>query len=82
MQHFQSRVARVITGATFEIRSAVVLETLSRENLDMRRSYAKSAFMYKIPNNYTAPNLKESFRKINEYHNTYNLMAVPCFGII
>lgn len=29
--------------------------------------------MYKILNDYTAPDLKESFRKVNEYQNTYNL---------
>ena len=29
--------------------------------------------MYKILNDYTAPDLKESFRKANEYQDTYNL---------
>ena len=91
----QSRAARVITGASYDVRSADVLETLSWENLNTRRLYIKSVFIYKILNNYTAPTLKESFHKISEYQKTYNLrntntdfskesldIAVLCFGII
>ena len=29
--------------------------------------------MHKIPNNYTASTLKESFHKISDYQKTYNL---------
>ena len=93
--HPQSRAARVMTGATYDIRSADVLETLSWEYLNARRFYIKPVFIYKILNNYTAPTLKESFHKISEYQKTYNLrstktdfskkaldIAVLCFGII
>ena len=73
LQKFQFRAARVITGATYNIRSADVLETLSGEILNARRLYVKSVFIYKILNNYTAPTLKESVHKISEYENTYNL---------
>ena len=55
------------------MRSADILETLSCENLNARRLYIKSVFMYKILNDYTAPTLKELFHKISEYQKTYNL---------
>ena len=73
LQKCQSRAARVITGATYDIRSADVLETLSLENLNARRLYIKSVFMYRIFNNYTAPTPKESFHKLCEYQKTYNI---------
>ena len=73
LQKFQSRAAREIAGATYDIRSADILENLSWENLNARRLYIKSVFVYKIPNNYTVPTLKESFHKISEYQKTYNL---------
>ena len=57
LKKFQSRPTSVIAGATYDIRSADVLETLSSENLSARRLYIKSVFMYKILNNYTAPTL-------------------------
>ena len=73
LQKFQSRAAREIAGATYDIRSADILENLSWENLNARRLYIKSVFMHKIPNNYTASTLKESFHKISDYQKTYNL---------
>ena len=102
MQKFQSRVANVITGATYDIRSANVLETLDvgiRRGTILKKSIyiffrvrlglgftlglllfftigpaaGEIVTAYKILNNYTAPNLKESFQKTNEYQNTYNL---------
>ena len=39
LQKFQSHAARVITGATYEIWCADVLETLAWEHLDVRQSY-------------------------------------------
>ena len=73
LQKFQSRAARVITGATYDIKSVDVLHTLSCETLDLRRSYSKSAFIYKILNNYTAPGLKEYFRESIVSQSTYHL---------
>ena len=35
--------------------------------------YGKSVLMYKILNDHTMPNLKESFKKRSEYQNIYNL---------
>ena len=54
LQKCQSRVARVITGASYNIRSVDVLDTLSWETLDAKRSYNKSVFMYKILYSHTA----------------------------
>jgi hypothetical protein len=66
LQKCQSRAARVITGASYDIRSADVLATLGWQTLDNRRKYLKSIFIYKILNNETAPNLKENFLKISD----------------
>ena len=42
LQRFQSRAARVLTGASYDIRSADIIQTLSRDTLDARRHHAKS----------------------------------------
>jgi hypothetical protein len=61
------QAARVITGASYDIRSADVLATLGWQTLDNRRKYLKSIFIYKILNyNETSPNLKENFLKISD----------------
>lgn len=73
LQKFQSRAARVITGASYEVRSADVLEALSWEILNVRRSKAKSILMYKILNDHTAPSLKKLFIRRNEKQHFYNL---------
>ena len=48
LQKFQNRAARIITGASYDVRSADVLDTLGWETLDARRSRNKSILMYKI----------------------------------
>ena len=45
LQRFQSRAARVLTGASYDIRPADLLETLSRDTLEERRIAAKSTLM-------------------------------------
>jgi hypothetical protein len=61
------QAARVITGASYDIRSADVLATLGWQTLDNRRKYLKCIFIYKILNyNETSPNLKENFLKISD----------------
>ena len=58
LQRFQSRAARVLTGANYDTRSADLLNMLSWDTLENRRSGAKSVLMYKILNDHTAPGLR------------------------
>ena len=58
LQRCQSRAARVLTGANYDIRSVDIIQALSWDTLDARRLRAKSSLMYKILNDDTAPNLK------------------------
>ncbi len=73
LQKYQNRAARVITGATYDIRSSDLLESLNWKPLEERRNYLKSIFIHKILNGHTAPNLKESFQSNNERYYAYNL---------
>jgi hypothetical protein len=61
LQKFQNRAARIIAGASYEIRSADVLRTLGWENLETRWYLTKATFLYKVLRNSAAPTLKESF---------------------
>ena len=75
LQKYQNRGARIIAGVSYEIDSADVLETLGWETLERRRQRMKSVFLYKILNDYTAPNLKQSL--VGSYPMTvsYNLRS-------
>jgi len=70
---FQSRAARVLTGANYDIRSADIIQTLSWDTLDTRRLRAKSTLIYKILNDDTAPNLRSSFVRRNVDQTDYHL---------
>ena len=59
LQKFQNRAERIIAGASYEIDSAVVLETLGWETLKSRKQKMQSILLYKILNDYTTPNLKD-----------------------
>ena len=72
LQKYQNRAARVITGATYNIRSSDLLDNLNWKPLEERQNYLKSIFIYKILNGHTAPSLKEAFQFNNERHNTYH----------
>ena len=48
LQKFQNRAARIIVGASYEIRSADVLRTLDWENLETRWYLTKPTFLYKV----------------------------------
>jgi hypothetical protein len=73
LQKFQNRAAGIIAGASYEIESAVVLGTLGWESLKSRTQMMKSIFLYKILNDYTAPNLKESLVGSSLTQANYNL---------
>ena len=75
LQRFQSRAARVliITGTNYHIRSADIIQTLFWDTLDARRLRAKSTLIYKILNDDTAPNLRNSFVRRNADQTDYHL---------
>ena len=73
LQKYQNRAARILTGATYDIKTADVFDTLAWENLEKRRDYLKSIFMYKILNNLAAPNLNRMFYKMSNCPISYNL---------
>ena len=73
LQKFQNRAARIIAGASYEIPSADVLETLGWEALEVRRKRNKAILMYRILNNQGASSLKESFTRISALEINYNL---------
>jgi len=61
LHRFQSRAARAVTGANYNICTADIIQTLSWDTLDARRLLTKSTLMYKILNDYTAPKHRNSF---------------------
>ena len=73
LQRFQSRAARVLTGANYNIRSTDIIQTLSFDTLDARRLRAKSTLMYKILNDDNALNLWNSFVRRNVDPTDYHL---------
>ena len=73
LQKFQNRAAKIIAGVSFDTRSAEVLRSLSWNELEMRRRISKSLLIYKILNDYTGPNLKESRIRRNIWQTNYGL---------
>ena len=73
LQKFQNQAAKIIAGVSFDTRSVDVLCSLSWNELKVRRRINKSLFVYKILNNYTGPNLKESLIKKNIWQTNYDL---------
>ena len=65
--------AKVITRATYDTGSSVLLENLNWKSFEERRKCLKSIFIYKILNGHTAPNLKDAFCFDNERDDTHNL---------
>ena len=47
LQKFQNQAAKIIAGASYEIRFADVLRALERENLDSRRGMSKATLSFK-----------------------------------
>ena len=73
LQKFQNRAARIITGASYEIRSADVLRSLAWENLEIRQRTTKSTLMYKVLNDCAGPNLKDALMRRDLVQTSYNL---------
>ena len=73
LQRLQSRDARVLTGVNYDFCSTDFIQTLSWDTLDARRLRAKSTLMYKILNDDTTPNLRNSFVRRNADQTDYHL---------
>ena len=73
LQKFQNQAARIIAGASYETRSAVVLRSLTWDNLKTRRRTTKSTLLYKVLNNHTGTNLKETLIRRNVVQSNYEL---------
>ena len=72
----QNRAGRVITGSSYDVRSADVLNNLNWKTLETRRFYTKATLMYKIFNDLSAPQLSNSFVKLNDTNINYNLRNI------
>ena len=73
LQKFQNRAAKIIAEVSLDTRSADVLCSPSRNELEERRRISKSLLVYKILNDYTGPNLKESLIRRNIWQTNYDL---------
>jgi len=71
LQRFQSRALGFLLVP--DIRSPDIIQALSWDTLDARRLRAKSTLMYKILNDDTAPNLRNSFVRRNIDQTDYHL---------
>ena len=76
LQKIQNRVGRVITGSSYDVRSADVLNTLKWKTLETRRFHTKATLMYKILNDLSAPQLSNSFVKLNDTNINCNLRNI------
>jgi hypothetical protein len=75
IQKLQNRVARVMTGANYDVRSSDLLHAMSGKNLNDKQKMNKSVLIYKILNNHSAPNLKDKFIRRDTNLNNYNLRS-------
>ena len=76
LQKSQTRAVRIITGSSYDVRSADVLNNLKWETLETRCFHAKATLMYKILNDLSAPKLSNSFVKLNNTNINYNLRNI------
>ena len=76
LQKIQNRAGRVITGSSYDVRSVDVLNNLNWKTLETRRFHTKATLMYKILNDLSAPQLSNSFVKLNDININYNLRNI------
>ena len=72
LQRFQNRVARGLTGASYDTNSSDLLESFSWKNLETRFKLNKVVLVYNILGSGTAPCLGGAFSARSDY-NVYNL---------
>ena len=73
LQKCQNRAAGIIAGANYEVNSADVLASLGWLILEERRIRNQSILMFRVLNNLTASNLKNSFSRIRTSQGDHNL---------
>ena len=76
LQKVQNRAGRVITDSSYDVRSTDVLNNLKWKPLETRRFHTKATHMYKILNDLPAPQLSNSFVKLNDTNINYNLRTI------
>ena len=76
LQRFHTRAARLILGANHDTHSVDLLNMLSWDTLENRRSGAKSVLMYKILNDHTAHGLRGSFVRREVDQTNYHLRNI------
>ena len=76
LQKIQNRAGRVITGSSYDVRSIDALDNLKWKTLETRRFHAKATLMYKILNGLSAPQLSNSFVKLNATNINNNLRNI------
>ena len=71
LQKLQNRAARIITGSSYDIRSAQILSDLDWPNLAQRRANHLEKLMFKTMNNEVLEYISEKFvlRNLNHNHN-------------
>ena len=65
-----------ITGSSYDVRSVDVLNNLNWKTLETGRFHTKATHMYKILNDLSAPQLSNSFVKLNDININYNLRDI------
>ena len=73
LQKIQNRAGRIITGSSYDVRSAGVLKW---KTLETRHFHTKVTLMYKILNDLSAPQLSNAFVKLNDTNINYNLRNI------
>ena len=63
-------------GSSYNVRSTYVLNNLKWKTLETRRFHTKATLMYKILKHLSAPQLSNSFVKLNDTNINYNLTNI------
>ena len=73
LQKIQNRAGKVITVSSYDVRS---VDVLNWKTLKTRHFHTKATLMYKILNDLSAPQLSNSFVKLNDININYNLRNI------
>ena len=73
LEKLQNRAARIITGASYDVRSTDLLHALSLENLNNRHRINKTILTFRILHNHSASNPRDKFDIRETNLGSYNL---------